>query len=1263
MISNKSSSAIASYLRLVFISLSSIFVSSNYAVAQIIPDNTLGNERSQVQSNFQIRGINSDIINGGARRGSNLFHSFREFNIDRGRGAYFFTSSEINNILTRVTGGNVSNIFGTLGVLGNANLYLINPNGIYFGNGAKLDIRGSFTATTADGIRLGETGSFSAVNPGGDNLLTVQPGALFTNTIRNSPREIIVDRGELISTNDIAIDTDRLKVVNGGFIFIVQDDNFGIKAGSANLNLKAKSIKIDGANGILTGLFNFTDNTKNSGDIIIDTKELNMTNGARIENRTFGAGAGGNLTITTDFLSVNNGAYISVSTFREGNGGNLTVNAQNINLDGSNPIDRFPSSGLLAQANPGSTGAGGNLTVNTNSLTITNGAQISASTFGKGNAGSLTINAQNINLDGLNAIDGSQSRLLSQTEGTGAGGNLTVNTNFLSITNGAQISASTFGKGNAGSLTVKAQNINLDGSFSGLFAQTEGTGAGGNLTINTNSLTVTNKALISARNLEGTGAGGNLTINTNSLTATNKAQISASTFGDGNAGSLTVKAQNIALDRGSGLFIGTQGKGAGGNLKIDTNSLSITRGAQVSGTTSGEGNGGNITVNAQNIILEGFSSGLFTQVNPGATGAGGNLSLETNFLSITNGAQISTNTFGVGNAGNLTVKSQNITLDGFASGLFARVTPEATGAGGNLSLDTNSLSITNGAQISASTFGGGNAGNLTVKSQNITLDGSNLIEGFSSGLFTQVTPGATGAGGNLSLETNFLSIINGAVISASTLGGGNAGNLIVKAQNITLDGFSSGLFARVTPGATGAGGNLSLETNSLSITNEATISASTFGGGNAGNLTVKSQNITLDNSSGLFAQVDRGATGAGGNLAIDTNSLSLTNGAQISASTFGGGNAGNLTVKAQNITLDGLNRRLNNRSGLFVATSGAGAGGNIEIETSNLNITEGAEISATSFNEGNAGNINLNVDNLNLNNEGKISSITSVNSSGDGGNISIAAKDKITLQNNSTIEVSNLGTGKGGQIDIQALSLALDRGLINAESNSKIGGNININLDNILTLKNFSRISATSGIDGSSGDGGNIKIASPLILAFSRNNEIVANAYLGQGGNININTNAIFGYPQFLNITASSNLGIDGTVAIEGLKNEEISKSTTDLPIIPIDAEKIIANDPCEYKYNEIAKGSSFTIIGRGGIAPNPIESLEYARPSVEWSKRKNRTINRVNLSNQNNQITNKPQIQEAKGWFRGADGTIILTANPNDIKSLNTSVTDSNCQ
>jgi len=140
--------------------------------AQIVPDNSLGNENSVVTPNVNIRGINSDRIDGGAVRGGNLFHSFQEFNIDEGRGAYFSNPDNIVNILTRVTGGNISQILGTLGVLGNANLFLINPNGIVFGPNARLDVGGSFFATTADGI-LFDGFEFAASNPEAPPLLTI----------------------------------------------------------------------------------------------------------------------------------------------------------------------------------------------------------------------------------------------------------------------------------------------------------------------------------------------------------------------------------------------------------------------------------------------------------------------------------------------------------------------------------------------------------------------------------------------------------------------------------------------------------------------------------------------------------------------------------------------------------------------------------------------------------------------------------------------------------------------------------------------------------------------------------------------------------------------------------------------------------------------------------------------------------------------------------------------------------------------------------
>lgn len=137
---------------------------TNYAIAQelkLVPDNTLGTESSTVTE------IDSQTykIEGGATRGVNLFHSFSQFHVGEGQQVYFANPSGIENILSRVTGIDPSKIFGKLGVEGNANLFLMNPNGIIFGKNASLDVRGSFVATTANAIEFGDRGFFSASNP------------------------------------------------------------------------------------------------------------------------------------------------------------------------------------------------------------------------------------------------------------------------------------------------------------------------------------------------------------------------------------------------------------------------------------------------------------------------------------------------------------------------------------------------------------------------------------------------------------------------------------------------------------------------------------------------------------------------------------------------------------------------------------------------------------------------------------------------------------------------------------------------------------------------------------------------------------------------------------------------------------------------------------------------------------------------------------------------------------------------------------------
>jgi filamentous hemagglutinin family protein len=146
---------------------------SEGSLAQITPDETLGEERSRVTPNVDVRGSRADRIDGGATRGSNLFHSFRDFNVNDGQRVYFSNPAGIENILSRVTGSDVSDILGTLGVDGSANLFLLNPNGIIFGANAQLDISGSFTASTGRGFTFFDGSEFSATNPQAPPLLNV----------------------------------------------------------------------------------------------------------------------------------------------------------------------------------------------------------------------------------------------------------------------------------------------------------------------------------------------------------------------------------------------------------------------------------------------------------------------------------------------------------------------------------------------------------------------------------------------------------------------------------------------------------------------------------------------------------------------------------------------------------------------------------------------------------------------------------------------------------------------------------------------------------------------------------------------------------------------------------------------------------------------------------------------------------------------------------------------------------------------------------
>ncbi|MDF5731008.1 MAG: filamentous hemagglutinin N-terminal domain-containing protein, partial [Rhizonema sp. PD38] len=186
-----------------------ILITSTPSHAQIKPDGTLGTENSLVTRNVTVKGSTADLIEGGAQKGSNLFHSFSDFNVNNRQRVYFDTPPGIKDIFTRVTGKSASNILGTLGVDGAANLYLLNPNGILFGPNAQLDIKGSFFATTANSFKFSDDSEFRATDPQAPPLLTM---SVFKGVQYGSQPASITNQGNLSTGEDLTLKAGNLEL-------------------------------------------------------------------------------------------------------------------------------------------------------------------------------------------------------------------------------------------------------------------------------------------------------------------------------------------------------------------------------------------------------------------------------------------------------------------------------------------------------------------------------------------------------------------------------------------------------------------------------------------------------------------------------------------------------------------------------------------------------------------------------------------------------------------------------------------------------------------------------------------------------------------------------------------------------------------------------------------------------------------------------------------------------------------------------------------
>ena len=750
--------------------------------ARPIADDTLGAERSRVVPLDPT--VPVDRIDGGARRGNNLFHSFREFNVDQGRSV-FFTDPGVRNIFSRVTGGSESQILGALGVQGSANLFLINPNGIIFGSNARLDVRGSFTATTANAIQFGDQGFFSATNPTAPALLTVQPSAFLFNQINPAP--IVNNSVAAAAPNPSGALGIGLRVPAGSSLTLLGGN---VSSNRGGMNAVGGRIEIGGLSQPGTVVLNSDDSLSFPSGVA--RAEVSLRN-PRID---VAAGGGGTITINAGNLEIlgDSSRLFAGIGFRSGfvgaQAGDITLNADTIRLGGGAVIDN----GVRAL----SVGNSGNIRITTNSLSLTEGSRLRSIGIGQGNVGSIIIHARDrISIDGVNPNNNEVSGIFSTIGVTtvvggpgviaffaGNSGDIRITTGFLSLTNRGQLVTSTLGKGNAGNVIIDARDdVSLDNRSAILSA------------VGDVNLAVT-----------AVGNGGDIRINASSFSLTNGAQLIVSTRGIGNAGNVIINARDrVSLDginpignTASTIFsnvgdftLDRVAVGNGGDIRITAGSFSLTDGAQIVASTVAKGNAGNVMIEARDTVTLDNSS-IFSAVgNTGskviAVGNGGDIRITTGSLTLTNDAQLFASTLGKGNAGNVIIDANNdVALDNrsaisSAVGSIDSATT-AVGNGGDIRIATSSFSLKNGSRLSANTFAEGNAGNVTVDARDgITLDNQSGISSAVSDVNSATT--AVGNGGDIRIAADSFSLKNGSQLSASTFGQGNAGKVIVAAHD------------------------------------------------------------------------------------------------------------------------------------------------------------------------------------------------------------------------------------------------------------------------------------------------------------------------------------------------------------------------------------------------------------------------------------------------------------------------------------------------